>query len=32
MGYEETYRRSIDQPEEFWAEEAKAIHWREPPR
>ena len=32
MGYEETYRRSIDQPEEFWAEEAKAIHWHKPPR
>ena len=25
MGYEETYRRSIEQPELFWAEEAKAI-------
>jgi propionyl-CoA synthetase len=32
MGYEETYRRSIDQPEEFWAEEAKAIHWHKPPQ
>ena len=32
MGYEETYRRSIDQPEEFWADEAKAIHWHKPPR
>ncbi len=32
MGYEETYRRSLDQPEEFWAEEAKAIHWHKPPQ
>ncbi len=32
MGYEETYRRSIEQPEEFWAEEAKAIHWHKPPQ
>ena len=32
MGYEETYSRSIDQPEEFWAEEAKAIHWHKPPQ
>ncbi|HET6783580.1 MAG TPA: AMP-binding protein, partial [Pseudoxanthomonas sp.] len=31
MGYEETYRRSIEQPEAFWAEEAKAIHWHKPP-
>ena len=32
MGYEETYRRSIDRPEEFWAEEARAIHWHKPPQ
>ena len=32
MGYEETYRRSIEQPEAFWAEEAKAIHWHVPPQ
>jgi propionyl-CoA synthetase len=32
MGYEETYRRSIEQPEAFWAEEAKAIHWQVPPQ
>ncbi|MCD7099810.1 propionate--CoA ligase [Stenotrophomonas sp. MMGLT7] len=32
MRYEEVYRRSIEQPEEFWAEEAKAIHWHKPPR
>lgn len=31
MGYEETYRRSIEQPEAFWAQEAKAIHWHKPP-
>ncbi|WP_260619386.1 acetyl-coenzyme A synthetase N-terminal domain-containing protein, partial [Stenotrophomonas maltophilia] len=23
MNYEETYRRSIDEPEAFWGEEAK---------
>ncbi|KAF1706690.1 propionate--CoA ligase [Pseudoxanthomonas sacheonensis] len=32
MGYEETYRRSIEQPEAFWAEEAKAVHWHRPPQ
>ena len=32
MAYEETYRRSIDEPEKFWAEEAKAIHWHKPPQ
>jgi propionyl-CoA synthetase len=26
-GYAETYRRSIDRPEEFWAEAAEAIDW-----
>lgn len=31
VGYEETYRRSIEQPEAFWAEEARAIHWHKPP-
>ncbi|WP_129136502.1 propionate--CoA ligase [Luteimonas sp. YGD11-2] len=32
MTYEEVYRRSIDEPEAFWAEEAKRIHWHAPPR
>ncbi len=32
MGYEEIYRKSVEQPEVFWAEEAKAIHWHAPPR
>jgi propionyl-CoA synthetase len=32
MRYEELYRRSIEQPEAFWAEEAQAIHWHVPPR
>ncbi|MFT4256577.1 MAG: propionate--CoA ligase [Pseudoxanthomonas sp.] len=31
MGYEDEYRRSIDRPEEFWAEAAQAIYWRKPP-
>ena len=26
-GYAETYRRSLEQPEEFWAEAAQAIEW-----
>jgi propionyl-CoA synthetase len=26
-GYAETYRRSIEHPEEFWAEAAEAIDW-----
>ena len=25
--YAETYRRSIEKPEEFWAEAAEAIEW-----
>lgn len=32
MGYEAEYRRSVEQPEEFWAEQAKAIHWHKPPQ
>ena len=31
MRYEDFYRRSIEQPEAFWAEQAQAIHWRVPP-
>ncbi|WP_300617140.1 propionate--CoA ligase [Dokdonella sp.] len=32
MRYEELYRRSIEQPEAFWAEQAKAIDWHVPPQ
>ncbi|TKS54569.1 propionate--CoA ligase [Luteimonas yindakuii] len=32
MDYEEVYRRSIDEPEAFWAEEAKRIHWHVSPQ
>ncbi|KAF1709407.1 propionate--CoA ligase [Pseudoxanthomonas kalamensis DSM 18571] len=32
MGYEAIYRHSIEQPEAFWAEQARAIHWRTPPK
>ncbi len=32
MHYEDVHRRSIDAPEEFWAEQAKAIHWHRPPQ
>ncbi|MFC4729799.1 propionate--CoA ligase [Coralloluteibacterium thermophilus] len=29
--YEEVYRYSIEQPEAFWAEQARAIDWQRPP-
>ncbi len=32
MPYEDIYRRSIDDPEGFWAEQAKAIDWHVPPQ
>ena len=32
MGYDEMYRRSIEQPEAFWAEQAGAIDWHVPPQ
>ena len=32
MDYEATYQRSIEQPEQFWAEEARAIYWHVPPQ
>ncbi|QWP76437.1 propionate--CoA ligase [Lysobacter sp. K5869] len=32
MRYEDFHRRSIEQPEAFWAEQAQAIHWRTPPQ
>ncbi|SAK81239.1 acetyl-CoA synthetase [Caballeronia fortuita] len=28
--YQEAYRRSIDEPEAFWAEQARRIHWQTP--
>jgi propionyl-CoA synthetase len=31
MSYEDVYRRSIEEPEAFWAEQARAIHWQTPP-
>jgi propionyl-CoA synthetase len=31
MRYEDEYRRSIEDPEGFWTEQAKAIHWHVPP-
>jgi propionyl-CoA synthetase len=30
MGYAEFYRRSIDDREAFWAEQAAMIHWQQP--
>ncbi len=32
MRYEDLYRRSIEQPEAFWAEAATAIDWHTPPQ
>ncbi|MEO8998127.1 MAG: propionate--CoA ligase [Rhodanobacter sp.] len=32
MQYEEFYRQSIDEPERFWAEQARLIHWDTPPQ
>lgn len=30
MRYEDFYRRSVDEPETFWAEQARAIDWQRP--
>jgi len=30
--FDDLYRRSLDDPEGFWGEAAKAIHWHRPPR
>jgi propionyl-CoA synthetase len=30
--YEDFHRRSIDHPDEFWAEQARLIDWKTPPR
>ena len=32
MRYEEVYRRSVEEPEAFWAEEAHRIYWHVPPK
>ncbi len=32
MPYEDIYRRSVDEPELFWGEQARLIHWETPPR
>ena len=31
MSYEQEYQRSLTAPEEFWAEQAQALPWIEPP-
>jgi len=31
MPYEDTWRRSVDDPEGFWGEQAGLIHWETPP-
>ena len=30
MNYADFYRRSIEQPDAFWAEQARLIHWQRP--
>ncbi|MDR0219407.1 MAG: propionate--CoA ligase [Enterobacteriaceae bacterium] len=30
MSFQDFYRRSIDEPNDFWAEQAKRIHWQSP--
>ena len=30
--YEEFYKRSIEQPEAFWSDEAKLVDWHKPPQ
>ncbi len=32
MSYLSEFRRSIDNPEDFWQEKAKAVSWMEPPK
>jgi len=32
MGYEESWRRSVDEPEAFWGEQASLIDWQTPPQ
>jgi propionyl-CoA synthetase len=32
MGYAEFYRRSVEQPDAFWAEQARLIEWQSPPQ
>ncbi|HEX4481840.1 MAG TPA: AMP-binding protein, partial [Rudaea sp.] len=32
MSYDSEYRRSIEQPQEFWAEQARLIDWHKPPQ
>lgn len=32
MRYEDVYRRSVDEPEAFWGEEAQRIYWHTPPQ
>jgi len=31
MGYAEFHRRSIEEPDAFWAEQARLIDWQQPP-
>ena len=30
--YTDFYRRSVDEPEAFWAEQAELIDWKTPPK
>ncbi|MBJ6979685.1 propionate--CoA ligase [Luteimonas sp. MC1895] len=31
MRYEDVYRRSVEEPEAFWAEQAQAVYWHKAP-
>ncbi|MET0254393.1 MAG: propionate--CoA ligase [Luteibacter sp.] len=32
MSYDTLWRRSVDEPETFWSEQARLIHWETPPQ
>ncbi|MBK0393215.1 propionate--CoA ligase [Ramlibacter algicola] len=32
MGYAEFYRRSVEEPDAFWAEQARLVDWKQPPQ
>jgi len=32
MNYDTLWRRSVDEPETFWSEQARLIHWETPPQ
>ena len=30
--YQEMYQKAADNPEEFWGEQSKMLHWFQPPK